>query len=353
MSIYEKNRRLNEEEIAAEKIVLESKLCGLGVALTSRCGLRCIMCSAWESAWDIPAKAINEISGYMPYLGRLYWQGGEVFLSEHFEKLFDKAVQQPQLKQEIVTSGILIDRRWAEKFREANLNLIFSIEGMKPATYEYIRKGAMYSDMLKSVRVISEEKGRISTVKAAGLKTSINFTVMGSNYREIESIPEFAAEHGFDDITLTPVDYITSDENIFAGKDIEALRIISNSVKIIEEKALQHGISFHNWLPRIEEGPGKDPTGGQTGMPDRKILCLWPWQHLFIDIGGAVKPHCLCPRAAGKIEDNTLEEIWNNEVMTEYRQKILDKSLESICNRNCIENIGQEDLFRIGYQENR
>ena len=136
MNPYEENKLLSEKEIASGAVVLKSVFRGLGVALTSRCPLKCIMCSGWEHKWDIPESTVSEISGSFKYLSRLYWQGGEVFLSRYFEPLFDEASRFINIRQEIVTSGLMIDLRWAEKLVSANLNLILSIDGIEKETYE-------------------------------------------------------------------------------------------------------------------------------------------------------------------------------------------------------------------------
>lgn len=73
------NRVLNELEISKGRSILESKPRGLGIALTNRCNIRCIMCSVWKNPWDIPEKTVKEIAAFFPYLQRIFWQGGEVF----------------------------------------------------------------------------------------------------------------------------------------------------------------------------------------------------------------------------------------------------------------------------------
>lgn len=347
-SIFEINKALNEKEIAQKKTVLESKFQGLGVALTSRCCMQCIMCRVWEKNWEIPEETVEEIETYIPYLSRLYWQGGEVFLSKHFEKLFDRAAGYAYLKQEIVTNGILIDKKWAEKFAASNLNLIYSIDGMTKKTYEYIRKGAKFEDLLKSARLINQEKNicRNNFDASNNMTTCINFVVMKSNYKELEDTIDFAIEYGFDDLTLTPVGYITDEENIFLYKDIGILKHINYAVAGIQNKAAEYGIRFHNWLPFMNEKI-EDKKLESNNVQNKNSSCYWPWQHLFIDVGGSVKPHCMCRQEAGNISANKLEEIWNNNIMQNYRKKILENFIEGFCNENCISNMAQADLFKI------
>ncbi|MBN2407433.1 MAG: radical SAM protein [Elusimicrobia bacterium] len=338
--VFFSNEVLNETEISEKKLTLESRPRGLGAVLTTRCNLRCIMCSSWKKQWDIPGRAVSDIHGILPYLKRVMWLGGEVFLSKHFEGLFDAAARNLRLHQTVVTDGLLIDRKWAEKLARANMNLTYSIDGIDRNTYENIRRGADYDDLKRSARLINEEKekSRNSMPEGRRMTTSINYVVMKSNYKEITDAVEFAKEYGFDDLTLTPVDYIDGEENIFLTGDRAAADHIREAVVRISARAGEYGLTFHNWLPAM----GGAGHGGESGKTAAKktaaadIFCYWPWQHLFIDIGGQVKPHCLCSRKVGNIEEDSLSGIWNSEAMINYRKSILEKKMAGLCNNICL-----------------
>ncbi len=81
-----------------------------------------------------------------------------MFLSRYFEGLFAKACLNHELKQEIVTSGLFIDERWAKKLADANLDLIFSIDAFTKKTYEYIRKGAKFDDLVKNISFLNHSR---------------------------------------------------------------------------------------------------------------------------------------------------------------------------------------------------
>jgi MoaA/NifB/PqqE/SkfB family radical SAM enzyme len=119
----------------------------------------------------------------------------------------------------------------------------------------------------------------------------------------------------------------------------------------IDEKAKAYGISVSNWLPVFKNPSGvqKDTplpeetdAGGhnqtnQSVAPIRnKTACYWPWQFLFIDWGGRVRPQCFCPKPVGNIHHNTLEEIWNSEMIQAYRQRIFDNDCHNWCDNRCV-----------------
>ncbi|MBU1125640.1 MAG: hypothetical protein KKC84_06420, partial [Candidatus Omnitrophica bacterium] len=78
---YLYNMILNELEITDKKIVLESKPRQLGVNLTHNCNIRCRMCFYPQTPWDIPPQIAQEIKVLLPSLQRVFWQGGEPFVS--------------------------------------------------------------------------------------------------------------------------------------------------------------------------------------------------------------------------------------------------------------------------------
>ena len=110
------NILLNEYEIAERKIILKSKVRRLYCAVTSFCNIKCIMCDIAKHKWELPEKMIDEIIGLMPYLENVMWQGGEVFLYKHFEKLMDGA-HLNRVNQEIITSGLLLNENIINKLK--------------------------------------------------------------------------------------------------------------------------------------------------------------------------------------------------------------------------------------------
>lgn len=342
---YLHNLILNELEISTGRSLIESKPRGMGIALTNRCNIRCIMCNVWNNPWDLPEKTVREVMAFLPYLQRIFWQGGEVFLSPFFEELFEKVTSYPQIRQDINTNGLLIDRQWAEKLVKANANIIVSIDGVTSRTYEYIRRGARFSDLLKSIDLLNEFIGR--TDRSPDRKNSssivINLVLMKSNYRELGDFIDFARQYGFDRLQITPVD-LKSEENIFLHKDQDAMDYIERIMPEVIAKARDYGICVSNWLPQtgtVKEGQERQESGCAQGEADavrvnNRVSCYWPWQFLFIDWGGRVRPQCFCAKPLGNIHDSSIGDIWNGQVAQLYRRKLFDNDVENWCDARCV-----------------
>ncbi len=328
-----KNILLCERDFALKNTVLEAKPQGLIVTLTNRCNLRCKMCAQYKEPCELPAKTIREIRELLPCLVEITWLGGEVFLADSFRELFTYAARFKKLRQTILTNGLLIDAAWARLLTSASATIRYSLDGVTKDTYEKIRTGAAFEDLLKSVALINEHRHK----NRKGTRTEICFTVMKSNYPELEPAMDFAAEQGFSAIAFNPVMGFNDEEDIFNRPDERARAYFQNILPKLREKAGKYAIDLSYNLPALGSSPrGSAPppvAARQSGAgclfnpAGRRLFCHLPWKHLRIS-GNKAQFDCYCLRAVGNVEENSLEEIWNNGVAREYRKKILAGSLD-------------------------
>lgn len=337
--IFKENMALNFQEIAEKKTVLLSRMRKLNVALTTRCNLDCVMCEAKKIDWEIPGKTIDEIISLFPYLERIVWQGGEVFLFKSFKEILRQAQAFQDLTHEITTNGHLISDDWIELIKNINLDLNISVDAFSRDTYEPIRKGSRFSDILGLLSRIPEIK------KAGARKTLVMiFTVMKSNFRELPQAVKFAKKFDFDRVIVQPVKgNYANDENIFYRRNREALEYIEKIKPALKEEAANLGMHLEEWLPAKNQSPGIKPKAEAAPQSRDRFFCYAPWEELFIEWGGQVYPHCLClqdgpneKRAIGSILENSLTEIWNSPKMQAFRRKIIGNDFGDICSPDCI-----------------
>lgn len=347
--LYIQNKLLNEIEISRKKVKIASFPRKLSVVLTSRCNLKCIMCGVWNKNWDIPRRTVEEIKRLLPFLEHIYWQGGELFYVDYFEELFDRASSYPNLRQTIPTNGLFINKKWAGKLVKSNISLMFSIDGATKKTYEQIRKGAKFENLLKSISILNEHKAKFKQKEQSPNKmfTEINFVVMRSNYHELEKIVEFAKEYEFDAIMINPMrPGSNEEEDCFSKRDKKVIDQIRQMMPRVYKKTKEYGLHltlcncgvFEESLVVSEED--HQVVSGDSSSPKtdlNPLICFWPWQQLFINDDGTVKPDPYCSIEIGSVLDSTLDELWNNEIMQNYRKKILDNKYKNWCNEDCID----------------
>ncbi|MBU1125641.1 MAG: radical SAM protein [Candidatus Omnitrophica bacterium] len=337
----------NEADISSKKIELGGNVRALTVTLTNKCNLACIMCKTHYKPWDLPVKCIEEIVGLFPYLERVMWQGGEVFLYEGFREMLKEAARFP-MRQIIATNGILINRELAEILVKSNVELTFSIDGATKEVYEHIRQGARFEQVLASVEWINQMRETYNPT----MQTRLNVLVMRSNYHQIEGFLDFAKKYRFTTVFFnsTGEDFQNARENVFCyARDDEVVRYLDTIRNKVACKAKEYGIRLENWLPtpgfldkaQAETHSSQISSQEKEAVPQEKkniLLCHAPWQRMYVDCGGTVRPDCLCPtdRPIGSITENTFAQLWNGEKMKEYRSKILSNQAEGFCNPDCV-----------------
>lgn len=334
------NMLLNEMEISQKKISLASKVRGLTVTLTNKCNLACIMCKTRNIPWEVPQKTIKKIISLFPYLERIMWQGGEAFLFDGFKELLKEAGRFP-MRQVIATNGLLIDEEIAEIMVKSNVELTFSVDGATKEVYEHIRRGAKFEKVIEKVNLINELRERLNP----RMQTRLNVLIMQANYHQVEQFLEFAKKYKFNVLFFNSVgcDFKNFRENVFYyNQDKEVLRYINKVRLKITKKAQEYGVRLENWLPSFDffnqdKVKATEIEGANPSRND-KLFCHAPWQRLYIDCGGKVRPDCLClyDSYVGDVLESSLEEIWNGEKIREYRTRIVNQDYQNFCNPDCV-----------------
>ncbi len=334
--LFRRNKTLNDLEICQGKTLLESQPRAMGVTLTSRCNLRCVMCTSVHDHWELPRAAQQEVLSFLPYLEHIYWKGGEVQLYPDFEALFDAAARHPRLCQEISTNGLLLDGAWILRFVRNNVLLSLSIDGFTPGVYENIRKGGSFQTLMRNIRELN--RCRKEAGGASGFHMNFNFVLMEQNCRELERIVAFAVDNEFSHIKISPVNASSADSGL-PRLPLEFLRRRPDLKQEIFQEARRHGIDVFWAVPDCGPAPSAPgPSGPVPPPPLAARLCYLPWQHLSIGDRGRVLPHeCFCREAVGDIASETLRHIWNNAAMRSYRARIAAGDYAGWCSEKCMD----------------
>ncbi|HLD29791.1 MAG TPA: radical SAM protein, partial [bacterium] len=266
------------------------------------------------------------------------------FCTDYFEALFDAAAGYPDLEQYISTNGLLVDERWARKLVSSRGGLCYSIDGLRRATYENIRKGGRFDDLIRSVeRIKNHQAGK----KSKNFEFSLNFVVMRSNYREVPEILDFARKYGFQAVQLFPIQGNYA-ENMFLKPAPGEMNFLREAVCGLKDKSKLYNIHLHSCIP-ISGGNNAGRVSrkkGGSAAEKKNMFCYHPWQSLFIDNLGTVFPHCFCVKPVGNADKNTLDEIWNNAGMRSCRRKMAGGAIDGFCNPLCLSGALKEQDLR-------
>jgi MoaA/NifB/PqqE/SkfB family radical SAM enzyme/Flp pilus assembly protein TadD len=329
---------LNEIEIVQGKTVLKTRVKRLWVTVTTRCNIRCRTCGLWSNPWDLPRKTAEEVMALYPYLERIVWLGGEVFLYKFFDEMFQRATAFPRLRQQIITNGVILTQEWIERIVRANVELTFSVDGITKEVYEHIRRGAKFEKLIKNIEIVNELRQRYHSQT----KMRLNALIMKSNYHQIEGFLDFAKNYNFEQASLLAVHFDEDpEENIlYSKKDDKALKFITESIPRVRQKARDYNIDLDILLPtedlKFDEFENNDETPSGIRVQKEAVHCKMPWKYLFICDDGKVYLTGSCLRTVGNIYESSLDEIWNSPQAQLYRESMLKNKFQGLCRCECM-----------------
>jgi MoaA/NifB/PqqE/SkfB family radical SAM enzyme/Flp pilus assembly protein TadD len=330
---------LNDIEIMQRKTIIKSKVKRLWVTLTTRCNIRCRTCGLWSSPWDIPRKTVDEVLALYPYLERLVWLGGEVFLCPYFDELFEKALEFPHLQQQIITNGVILTPRWIERIiRAKNTELTFSVDGVTKEVYEYIRVGAKFDKLIANIKLAN----KIKQESYSKTPLRMNTVIMKSNYRQLEDFIELAKELGFCQLSIMALHFDQDpEENIlYSHVDTRALEYITDAIPRMRQKAKLYNIDLDILLPTLDTAKKCEETEepratAPSPLTGEELHCKMPWKYMMICDKGTVYLTGSCAKPIGNIYKNSISEIWNSPETQMYRENMIKNEFSEICRPEC------------------
>ena len=341
---YIRNIVTNRMEYLGRKVVLESKPLTLNAVLTTKCNLRCRMCDTCGE-FELSAKTVDEIIALLPYARFAQWLGGEVFLFEHFERLFRKCLEYPGLVQGINTNGLLVTEKWLDILSDSqsSMSLVFSIDAVTRDTYEHIRRGASFRDLISRLELAARYVEKLGRSR---LRVALNFIVMKSNYRELKDIVRFAKRYNVAEIQLNELIKF-SPEDVYEEERIdgEALGYIMDVLPDVGKEAASSCIDLDNWLSGTKPAAHLEDKELSSPGHINDFSCRAPWDRLTISNLGYVYPHRFCVEPVGNIRESSIAEIWNSPKMQEYRRRIIEKDIASLCSGICASKMNEDNYF--------
>lgn len=122
---------------------------------------------------------------------------GDPFSSKHYRNLIRRLTSLPPGPIiDLQTNGLLLAKSWSELGLEGRVgNVLVSIDAATKATYEVIRRGGVFEDLLENLAFLSElrKSGRVKNV-------NLEFVTQALNYVEMPAAVDIMRSYGFDKI---------------------------------------------------------------------------------------------------------------------------------------------------------
>jgi len=208
----------------------------------------------------------------------------------------------------IISNGSKITREMSREIIDTRISEIcVSFDGAKAETYEEIRKGANFEEVLGNLKGLVEEK-RLRGVDYPEL--ALIFVALKTNIAELNDFVKMAHEIGVDriDIKEFSMPHPTLTHLCLENEDRRYLIEALETSKRLGIRA----VFYHSLLPEI--------------MPTTRQKCYWPWTSLCVTIDGHVTPcwYNLFPddTSMGNIFEDDFQSIWNGAKYQDFRTRL-------------------------------
>lgn len=306
----------------------------LDIENVSRCNFRCTMCqvSDWTKgtrAADLSLEDFKRLIDEQYGLVEIKLQGmGEPMIQgDDFFEMIRYARERHIWVRTVTNASLLHLKENYKKIIDSGVNeLQVSIDGADAETFQAIRRGSVFSQVVENCRTLNEyceEKGV--------LRTKMWTVVQRANRHQLRELVDLAGHMKFKTqvFSLNLSDW---------GQD--DWRDRNNSVT--DENAL----TVESALELAEYGQGKGikvafwnvSSKYSTEAPDR--LCPWPFERAYVASDSRVVPCCMIANPdvleVGEGIENGFSPVWNGADYADFRHRHLSGDIPRAC-QNCYE----------------
>ncbi len=171
--------------------------------LSNRCNLRCVQCnpelsSSIRALTDLPPvpaaygdEFFEDLREFLPHLHRAQFAGGEPFLAPENYRVWDLVAElAPGLDVTVVTNATHLTDRAREVLERVPMSIVVSLDGASATTFESIRRGASFEQVVDHVDWFVDYTRRVGT------RCSVNHCLMPQNVREYGDLLCLAEDRG-------------------------------------------------------------------------------------------------------------------------------------------------------------
>lgn len=287
---------------------------------TLDCNARCVHCysdaifgrSPDDRFWptEDSLRLIDELADAGVII--LALSGGEVLLRRDWEKLVRRGVERG-MRVTLATNGLRVTPAVARALRDSGIwNVSVSIDGAQASTHDAIRGvPGIFDTACRAVRLLSGE----------GVRTTVNFTPMKTNFTEAPQMVPLAAELGASKINLTEYVYLSRGGRALMLDAAELHEVITAWIGLSKQWAGKIEVDWHDCrVALLVEGDDAQRYRG----------CGAGFTHCRITVDKDVTPCVVLPVVVGNLAHQSFAELWSN---APELAKIRDRA--SITSGNC------------------
>lgn len=310
------------------------------VHLTLKCNCQCTTCYQKQDPFysskggiikpEDFEKILKDMKKSFLIKPRIHFFGGEPLINPHFST-FLRLAQEYKVKTSITTNGILLDT-YLDDILHRDLNQInISIDDIG-VRHDLLRgfPGCFEKAMINLKKLRQQEINQRTKRKIINLNCVIN----EDNYDHLLELYSYVIDNKLD-IDVLAFQHMYFDPQNKPAIDLEILKSQLKKIKNLQTNHPKLSILF---IPEIKFNDLTLYYNSDTDKNYFKNTCNIPWLGLNILPNLAVTPGggvLGCNYVIGKLNQNSLKEIWNNGTMRQFRKSIIQNGLPSVCFRCC------------------
>lgn len=296
---------------------------GIKFEVSCLCNLKCVMCPLNKGlkrkrgilSFENFKKVYDEVKP--PYLNLTGI--GEPLLNPNLFDIIRYAKKEGSIVKLDTNATLLNNRRIVSLLLSSPDIVSVSIDGSNKETYEKIRTGAKYEEVIKNLKNLINRRNKMDS----RTKVHVNFVMQKGNVEEIAEFILFIDSLGVDsingDIALS-LGSNTNEQNREIKKEVlvETKQML-DSLQISSSLNIEHITEFLD-----EKLAGKKKSNKH---------CFYPWYYPSVTWEGDMVPCCyVCDNEVvfGNVIKNSFKEVWNEEKIKSFR-KMLAKGRKGIC----------------------
>lgn len=295
----------------------------LNIAITDMCNLGCRHCPrTYDDSIDLaqldPTTVKEIIDEVSPQTASIQVSAGlgEPLLYNGIFDVIEHAKDQ-NMNVRMMTNATVLDEEKATRLLDLGIDhLAISMDGATAETYEKIRVGADFDNVVSNVdqfcSLRDDRESKVSTQLSPVL-------FVGENLDEMPTFVELAHDIGVDKVGFN---------DLIPSPEMEGISTKNLDTASEEDLARAHEV-FEATRTRASE------LGVNLKLPTEQdeSACTEPWHMLTVTTQGKVRPCCTGPwnNFVGDIIEQGIDEVWQSDAFVHWRSKMLSDDPQQAC----------------------
>lgn len=307
------------------------------IDIINKCNLRCKMCYfsmeklKQQPRIEMPVELFEKIAAQVFPVAKqvLISAGAEPLYAPKFPQMLEIAARYALPHLSFFTNGTLLNEQNIETIIRSGVNvIILSFDGATPETYQAIRRGARFEQVVSNIRTLQTMKAKLGSSTPA---LHFGVVLMKSNIHELPDLLRLAKELGIAHVTashLVPyAELNTKEESLTLHQDLA-----NTYLDQARQVAREIGLSF-DVPPNFTKNT--EASFSEENQPVPPTRCHWPWDEILIRPDGSVNPCCYWYEnlSMGNFHTRSFKQIWHGKAYKQLRRELENGTLREMCQK--------------------